>query len=148
MAKGKGLKWWQWALIGVAGIVTVSAIAGVSYASKDELKLNAGAYKVADVDEQGRVYEAETAIVSKLVESTSAELEFDDKAEVTVYVHYYDKDEKFLSSSEGLTADTTITAPEGAEYMRFELVHKSDDEISLLDKIEYVGQVDIVYEKA
>lgn len=146
MAKSK-MKWYHWLLVGVAGIVTVSAIAGVSYASKDELKLNAGAFKVADVDEQGRVYEAETAIVSKLIETKEVEIEFDKDAEVTVIVHYYDKDENFLSSTAGTTKDGKVTAPEGAEYMRFELVHEKDDEISFTDKIEYCGMVDIIYQR-
>ena len=148
MAKNQKMAWWKWVLIGVAAIVGVSAIAGVSYASKDELKLNAGAYRVADVDEQGRVYEAETACVSMMIETTSAKLDFESKADVTVYVHYYDKDEKFLSSSEALNADVDLTAPENAEYMRFEIVPEGDDEISALEKIEYVNQVEIVYERA
>ena len=113
------MKWYHWLGIAVAGIVTVSAIAGVSYASKDELKLNAGAYKVADVDEQGRVYEAETAIVSKLIETNEVEVEFEKDAEVTVIVHYYDKDEAYISSTAGTKENGKITAPEGAEYMRF-----------------------------
>lgn len=146
MAKSK-MKWYHWVGIVAAGIVTVSAIAGVSYASKDELKLNAGAFKVADVDEQGRVYEAETAIVSKLIETKEAEIEFDNDSEVTVIVHYYDKDEQFISSTTGTKVDGKITAPEGAKYMRFELVHEDDDEISFTDKIEYCGMVDIIYQR-
>ena len=141
------MKWYHWLGIVAAGIVTVSTIAGVSYASKDELKLNAGAYKVADVDEQGRVYEADTAIVSKLIETKEVELKFDKDAEVTVIIHYYDKDEAFLSSTAGTTESGTVTAIESAEYMRFELVHETDTEISLMEKIEYSGMVDIIYQK-
>ena len=146
MAKSK-MKWYHWVGIAAAGIVTVSAIAGVSYASKDELKLNAGAYKVADVDEQGRVYEAETAIVSKLIETKEVELKFDKDAEVTVFIHWYDKDEAFLSSTAGTTESGTVKAVENAEYLRIEIVHKTDTEISLMEKIEYSGMVDIIYQK-
>lgn len=149
MAKSKGkLKWWHWVLIAVAGIVTVSAIAGVSYASKDELKLNAGAYQVADVDEQGRVYEAKTACVSKFIETQKAELDFEEKSDVIVYIHYYDKDETFISSTAAMTDDVTVAAPEGAKFMRFEVVPEDDEEISYLEMVEYVSQVEIVYEKA
>lgn len=147
MAKKANLKWYHWLLIGVAGIVTVSAVAGVSYASKDELKLNAGAYKVADVDEQGRVYEADTAIVSKLIETKEVELKFDKDAEITVFIHWYDKDEAFLSSTAGTTESGTVTAVENAEYLRIEIVHETDTEISFTEKIEYSGMVDVIYQK-
>ncbi len=145
MAKKAGLKWWHWVLIALGVVVVGGAVAGVSHASMDELKLNAGAYQVADVDELGRVYEAKTAIVSKFIETQEVELVFEDKAEISVTIHFYDKDEAFLSSSDALTADTTVTAPEGAEYIRVEIVHEDDDEISFLDKIEYAGQVDVIY---
>ena len=145
MAKAKGLKWWQWLLIVLAVIVGLGAIAGVSYASRDEVKLNSAAYQVAAVDEQGRVYESKTAIVSKFIETDEVELVFEEKAEVSVTIHYYDKDETYLSSTEAMTEETELTAPEGATYMRIEIVHEDDDEISFLEKIEYVGQVDVIY---
>ena len=147
MAKKANLKWYHVVGIVAAGLVTVSAIAGVSYASKDELKLNAAAYKVADVDEQGRVYEADTAIVSKLIETKEVELKFDKDAEITVLIHWYDKDEAFLSSTAGTTESGTVTAVENAEYLRIEIVHETDTEISFTEKIEYSGMVDIIYQK-
>ena len=147
MAKKANLKWYHVVGIVAAGLVTVSAVAGVSYASKDELKLNAAAYKVADVDEQGRVYEADTAIVSKLIETKEVELKFDKDAEITVLIHWYDKNEAFLSSTAGTTESGTVTAVENAEYLRIEIVHETDTEISFAEKIEYSGMVDIIYKK-
>ncbi len=145
MAKKAGLKWWQWLAIALGVVVVGGAVAGVSIASKDELKLNAGAYQVADVDEQGRVYEAKTAIVSKFIETEEAEIVFEDKAEVSLQAHFYDEDEGYVSSSAVMTEDGTIALPDGAKYMRFEIVHEEDDEISFMDKIEYAGQVDVIY---
>lgn len=145
MAKKAGLKWWHWLAIVLGVIVIAGTVTGVSYAGKDELKLNAGAYQVADVDEQGRVYEAKTAIVSKFIETEEAEIVFEDKAEVSLQAHFYDKDEVYVSSSEVMTEDGTIALPDGAKYMRFEIVHEEDDEISFMDKIEYAGQVDVIY---
>ena len=145
MAKKAGLKWWQWGAIALGAIVIAGTVTGVSIASKDELKLNAGAYQVADVDEQGRVYEAKTAIVSKFIETDEAEIVFEDKAEISLQAHFYDKDEGYVSSSAVMTEDGTIALPDGAKYMRFEIVHEEDDEISFMDKIEYAGQVDVIY---
>lgn len=145
MAKKAGLKWWQWLAIALGAIVIAGTVTGVSIASKDEVKLNAAAYQVADVDEQGRVYEAKTAIVSKFIETDEIEVVFEDKAEVSVQAHFFDKDEAYLSSSAVMTEDGTITLPEGATYARIELVHETDTEISFTEKIEYAGQVDIIY---
>ena len=149
MSKAKGkMKWWHWVLIVLAAIVTFGMISGVTYAAKDELKLNAGAYQVAGVDDQGRVYESEATLVSKMYETKKAELDFEDKASVKVIVHYYDENEGYLSSSTEYTADAVVTAPTNAEYMRFQVIHETDTQISTSEKFEYVSQVDISYFKA
>ena len=147
MAKTKK-KWLPWVLGAVGVIILGSAATGVVHASKDELKLNAAAYKVAGVDDQGRVYESDATLVSKLYETKKAELDFEDKASVKVIVHYYDANEAYLSSSTEYTADATVTAPTNAEYMRFQIIHESDTQISTSEKFEYVSQVDISYFKA
>ncbi len=148
MAKKAGLKWWHWLLI-VAGVVVVGGAAmGAVKAASDEKTLNAFAYEVAGVDSQGRVYESEATLVSKLYETTKAELDFEDKASVKVIIHYYDKNEAYLSSSTDYTADATVSAPTNAEYMRFQVIHESDTQISFSEKFEYVSQVDISYFKA
>ena len=149
MAKDKGKKkWLPWVIAAVGVIILGSAATGVVHASKDELTLNAFAYEVAGVDSQGRVYESEATLVSKLYETTKAELDFEDKASVKVIIHYYDKNEAYLSSSTEYTADATVSAPTNAEYMRFQVIHESDTEISFSEKFEYVSQVDISYFKA
>ena len=153
MAKKKLDKGLKIVVIAVAAILGIGAVAGIARGAKDETTLNRWFnYEVAAVNEEGEFEkDAETNIVSDLVEVEGMKVEIDKNDDLTFEVHFYDEDEKYLSSTAALTefdaqAEDTVL-PEGAKYARVEFTHADDDEISFDEMLEYLGDVTITLTK-
>lgn len=131
----------------LAGIIALGTIIGLT--RKDEKTLNRWFdFEVGAVTEDGEFdKDAETNIVSDLVEVQGMKVKIDKNDDLTFEVHYFDKDEKYISSTAALTEfdaqakDTVL--PEGAKYARVEFTHAKDDEISFDERIEYLGDVTV-----
>ena len=147
----------NWKNIVVAGLAV--AAVGLSAGTlvhvtrnEDTKKLSYFSYERGAVDaETGEIDEdAKTALVSGYVNVDGLKIEFDDDAKVTVNVHYFTEDEKFISSvvelaTDYVAADTVL--PENAEKAVIEIVPTEDSEISFLEISEYAGMVEVSYSK-
>ena len=148
MAKKKQMGKFIGIIAGVlAGIIALGTIIGLT--RNDEKTLNRWFdFEVAAVEADGDLdKDAETNIVSDLVDVKGLKVEIDDNEDLTFKVHYYDEDGEYISSTAALTeydaqAEDTVL-PEGAEKARVEFTHAKDDEISFDERIEYLGDVKV-----
>ena len=56
----------------------------------------------------------------------------------SITINYYDIDKKFISSTDKLDVDYSLTAPEDAKYARIEIVPVNDNYISIFKKHDYL----------
>ena len=149
MAKRTG-KGWLWIVGGiVAGVVLLGSVVGITRSDDKEKTLNTWfGYEVGAIAEDGDFERSEkTNIVSDLVEVKGLKVEVDDE-KLSYVVHYYDKDEKYISSTESFTGKydaTEMVIPDDAKYARVEITVSDDDEISLKERLEYLKDVEVKY---
>jgi len=139
-----------------AVVVLLAATAGgaivkIADNAKDDTKtLKAYNYSIGAIEEDGDfTKDAKTSLVSGFVKVDSLVIDIQDEdATVTYKVHYYDEDEKFLESTESLTADYEQgELNEDIKFARVEITPNEDEEITLLEKGGYVNQVAVTVNK-
>ena len=149
MAKKSGKTWLWIAGAVVAVIVLFGALIG--FTRGDEVKLNAlTGFEVGAVEADGDFKSDEkTNIVSDLIPVEGMKVE-NDSDELSYVVHFYDKDEEYISSTESFTGKfdaAEVVIPDTAKYARVEFTHEEDDEISLSERLEYLKDVEVSYVK-
>ena len=93
--------------------------------------------------------EANTAIVSDMVAVEALTVSVDDE-KLSYKIHYYDEDGEYLESTASMTADfaaADIVLPTGAAKARVEIFVEDDDEISFTERLSYLKDVTVEYEK-
>ena len=135
----------DWKLLALTAVVSATAVLGAvavfgrdTDAPKTET-LNTFDYGIYMLhDEDGAKMYSSAGLTTKNfyalkdVENVTVENE-----DCVYYVNFYDKDEEFLGVTEGLTVDykdAEIQIPEGAEFVKFEIVNTKDDSITIWEK--------------
>ena len=93
--------------------------------------------------------EANTAIVSDMVAVKALKVSVDNE-KLSFKIHYYDADGEYLESTASMTADYSaadIVLPTGAEKARVEFFVQDDEEISFTERLSYLKDVKVEYEK-
>ncbi len=150
MAKAKGKKK-VWKIVGIVlGIVLALGAIVTIFKADDEKKLNAFDYEIAAVDAEGKVYESDTAIVTKDVVSVNKlKVEYTEEAEVEFRVHLYDEDGKYLSSTEWLQEDYEYEAVEGSmavnAHIEVRPLDDNDGRVGFFEKGGYVNDIKVTY---
>ena len=134
-------------------ILSIGAFAKANDVDKTK-ELSAFNYKVAGVNDNGTLdNEDKSSIVSDKVTVDGLTIDFtnDENPRVSVLVHFYDEDKKFISSTEAITADVEVEAVEGAEYARLEVVpnegEDDDNEISYFEMLDFVKELKVSVNK-
>lgn len=150
MAKAKGKKK-VWKIVGIvlAAVLALGAIFTI-FKADDEKKLNAFDYEIAAVDSEGKVYESDTAIVTKdMVSVNDLKVEYTEDAEVEFRVHLYDEDGKYLSSTEWLQEDYEYKATEGSTAVNAHIevrpLDDNDGRVGFFEKGGYVNDIKVTY---
>lgn len=119
--------------------------------AKDDTKtLKSYNYAIGAIEEDGDfTKELKTSLVSDFVKVDGLVIDIqDENATVTYKVHYYGEDEKFIESTDSLTADYEQgELSEDIKFARVEITPNEDDEITLLEKGGYVNQVAVTVNK-
>ena len=136
----------------LGAVLVVGSIVAITRETGDEKTLNRWTnFEVAAVDDKGDYdKDAETNIVSVLVEVDGLKVELDNE-DLSFEVHYYDKDEEYISSTSALTeydaTDGETVIPDGAKYARVEITHADDDEITFGERLDYLKDVTVTIAK-
>jgi len=105
-------------------------------------------YQIGILNEDGKYEKSDKAIVSKSFNTVDGlTVEFEEKAEVTVKIFFYDEDEKFVSATEELSSDYTFVETDGVKYFKVVITPTDDNDITLFEKSGYVKQVTITINK-
>ncbi len=147
MAKKKQNKWLIGLAIALGAVVLVGATFAIARGSEDTKELSRWTgFEVGAVDEKGDFdKDAETNIVSDLVKVDGLTIELDNE-DLSYEVHYYDEDEKYISSTTALTVDydsASVVLPDLAVYARVEITHAEDDEITFGERLDYLKDVTV-----
>lgn len=149
--KGKKLNKQQknW-LVGIAvvlgAVLAIGAVTAIARGNEEEVLSSWFDFEVGAVDETGKFdRDAETNIVSKLIEVEGMKIELDNE-DLSYEVHYYDEDETYISSTAAMTLDfdaNEAVLPDLAVYARVEITHAEDDEITFGERLEYLKDVTV-----
>ena len=148
MAK-KNFKFWLIGLIAVAGLAVGSGSLARQFSKEKTKELSSSDYSIGAVTDAGTFdKEDKTSITSdeyKVKDLVS--IEVDEGAPVNVYVHWYNEDDEFISSTEVTGGE--IEAPEGAETFRAEIVPTEDEDgkITIFEKGGYADYVTVTLKK-
>ena len=129
-------------LVLALGLAVVSSVFMFKNIKNVELKtMN---FEIASVQEDGSVDSSgNSALVSDYVKAEGIEITVEENAKAGYKVHYYDTDKKYISSSDVLDEDYSLTAPEGTEYVRIEIIPIDDNYITIFEKNEYSNQINV-----
>ena len=135
---------------GVLGAVVAFGAIFSIFKADDEVKLNSTKFEIAAVDKEGKVYESDTAIVTKdLISVNELKIEYKKDAEVEYRVHFYDGDKEYVSSTEWMQKDYEYEAVEGIEvvYAHVEIRPLDDDDgkVGFFEKNGYVNDIEVKY---
>lgn len=132
-------------IIFLSGLVILAVTAAAFAFSKiDSFSLDTINYQIASIDDKGAVETSDkSSLVSSLVEVDGLEITVEDNAKAGYIVHYYDENKEYVSSTEKLDVDYSLTAPEKAKYARIEIVPTDDNYISIFEKSEYASQINV-----
>lgn len=147
----------DWKTVAVAGLATIAVAMSASSlvaVTRQEKTVDIGwtNYQVAGVTEAGKIDTSiKETITSDLINAKGLTVDFDEDANLSIVVHYYDEDKQYLSEamSSAYTDDFDATVPDGAEYARLVITPKSDEdgEISYAEMLKYVGQFTATVDK-
>ncbi len=104
------------------------------------------AYSIGTIDEKGLYKESESSIyLRKAVTTDGLTCDLADEAKVTYQIFYYDKDGKFISASEELSADYSESAPEGATQAKIVITPTADEDgkVGLTEVFGYAAQLTV-----
>ena len=105
-------------------------------------------YKIGALDEDGKFDDSKASIVTKDFNTVDGlTVEFNEDAEVTVKIFFYDEDEKFVSATEELSSDYTFVETDGVKYFKVVITPTDDNDITLFEKSGYAKQVTITINK-
>ena len=132
-------------IVFLAGLVILAITATAFAVSKiDSYELKTINYQIASVTEEGNIEtSSKTSLVSNFIEVEGLEITVEDNAKAGYVVHYYDENKEYVSSTDVLDVDYSLTAPEDSKYARIEIVPTSDNYISIFEKAEYASQVNV-----
>lgn len=109
-------------------------------------RIGAEAYTIATLDDSGEQTDGDTSIVTRNAFTTDGlKVEFEDGAEVTYALYFYDMDGAFISKTDALSADYDGEIPEGAEYARAVITptNDGDGKVTLTEVIGYANSLTI-----
>ena len=109
-------------------------------------RIGAEAYSVGVLDDSGEETDGDASIVTRNAFTTDGlKVEFEDGAEVTYALYFYDMDGTFISKTDALSADYDGEIPEGAEYARAVITptNDGDGKVTLTEVIGYANSLTI-----
>lgn len=114
-------------------------------------RLGAEAYSIGAIDEKGEFKESELSIYTrKGVTVKGLTCELGEKAKIKYQLYYFDKDGKFVSASEVLTANFTGTGvPESAETAKIVITPTADEDgkVTITEVFGYAAQLTVQYNR-
>lgn len=144
----------KWVVIFLVVLGLIGAVIGLAVKLDRQTtieRLGGEAYEIGLIDAKGAEEKGETAIRTRkgiTVEGLQCELDAD--AKITYQIFYYDKDGKFISATEALTADFDGSGiPETAKTARI-MITPTDDEdgkVSLVEVLGYANRLAVTYER-
>lgn len=152
MAKIKG-NWESW-LAGI-GVAVALVFSGTAFAKASRVEttkeIGLGSWNIATVTSEGVLDKtAKGNIVTDLIKVEGLEVDWDEEANGTFIVHFYDADKKYQSSKTTgeLSADYVCNV-EGAEWARVEVLPGADEdgEVSIFELPGYAAMVTITVAK-
>lgn len=146
----KNQKTLTWVAIALVALLVVAIIPTLFNPADDSgyNKVNV-TYEVGSIDETGVFAEDECALYSKkLIECTGFKLTADFDSNIEYEVHYYDEDDKWISSvkSSDLQLEVAVgDMPEGATGIRIVIRPLEDDneKIGLFERSKYANQLTV-----
>lgn len=145
-------KIWKIAVAVLVVIMAITiAILAVKVTRTTSERLGGEAYEIGLLDAKGAEETGDTAIRTRkgvTVDGLKCELEKD--AKIKYQLFFYDKDDKFLSASEELTADYDGSGiPEGAKTVRVVITPTEDEDgkVSLIEVLGYAAQLTVTTKK-
>ena len=150
--KGKKLnkqqkKWLGGIAVALGAVLAIGAVVAIARGNEEGKVLSSWFdFEVGAVDETGKFdKDAKTNIVSDLIEVEGMTIELENE-DLSYEVHYYDEDEKYISSTAAMTLDfdaNEAVLPDLAVYARVEITHAEDDEITFGERLEYLKDVTV-----
>ncbi len=111
-------------------------------------RIGGEAYAVGTIDAEGAYAEGDTAIyMKKAITTDGLRCELEEDAKIEYQLFFYDKDDKFISATEKLTADYDGAAtPEGAESVKIMITPTADEDgkVSLVEVLGYASQLTVI----
>lgn len=145
-------KIWKIAVAVLVVIMAITiAILAVKVTRTTSERLGGEVYEIGLLDAKGAEEKGDTAIRTRkgvTVDGLKCELEKD--AKIKYQLFFYDKDGKFLSASEELTADYDGSGiPEGAKTVRVVITPTEDEDgkVSLIEVLGYAAQLTVTTKK-
>ena len=152
MAKAKKKKW----KVVAAFVAVVVAVGGLFtlFKKDDKLeKLNGLDFKVAAVDDEGKVYDSDTAIVTKEKISTNElTITYDDDVKIEYRIHTYTKDGVYIGPLDWMTEDYKFSVEDEGSSAVYAIIEvrpqegvDEDGKISWREKIDYLKGIEVEY---
>ena len=156
MAKKFRMKKKNWKTIGaiaIAAVCVVGATAGLANLAGEDNGYDkvSVAYVVGGLNDSGKYVETEETLYTKDgfdVEGKEVYADIDFDANIEYQLFFYDDNDEFIESSDVLTGDYTMTAPDEAVICRVEITpvwsdetEKGDQKVTWLNKGGFANQL-------
>lgn len=144
----------KWVITLIVGLLVIGAIVGLFIKLDRQTTtttIGGEAYSIGTIDETGEYAEGDTSIyLRKAITTDGLKCELAKDAKIKYQIFYYDKDGKFVSASEELTADFDGTGiPETAETAKIVITPTADEDgkVSVVEVLGYASQLTVTVNK-
>ena len=143
----------KWVIIFLLTIALIGAVVGLFIKLDRQTStttIGGEAYSVGLIDETGENKTGDTAIyLRNAVSADGLKVEVAKDAKIMYKLFFYDKDGKFISASESLTADFSGTTPDNTDSVRIMITPTADEDgkVSFTEVLGYAAQLTVTVNK-
>jgi hypothetical protein len=143
----------KWIITAVVGVLLIATVVGlcVKLNKVDTTKtISKYSYEVGIINDLGKEKTSDGSIRSKdFITVDGLAVVLSDDANITYRLYFYDEDEKFISSTQELSADFNGTVPSSAKYAKLVItpVEDEDGKVSFLEVYSYASQLTVTVNK-
>lgn len=148
--KSKNKVLYAFLIVMIVVLIGVTVFLGIKANRATAERIGGEAYEIGLLNEEGKEQEGETSIrMRKGVTVEGLQCAPKEGAKIKYRLFFYDKDGKFISASEEMTAEYEGTVPETAKTVKVMITPTADEDgkVSFVEVLGYANQLSVTVNK-